>query len=295
MNIPNYENSMAKHSEERKKEYENKGVSITHGMTQHSNKLINPFEEKRRPDSRTELKAPNKANDLNENLQMTSGNMPPKDNLNPFSMQQDALLNQNLNNFPLQNPFGQFPCPPMFWPPKLFPLPAANFQANLSPHLNPLLPPFYPPANNLSMLGNLNNPFNFQHLLPEQHQFLQNDLKLQAQSHFKQLLNQQYASGQFLMNSKYISDLEAKKREIGDTIHITHPHGSISDTNDKQQPVQIHDSDVSSMCSEDTWDSRNGDKKPTSETIDADFKDLIDKMKPMSDSEDDKDEGAKKV
>lgn len=292
VNLPNYENNIAKLNELRKKEYESLGISITHGMTQHSNKLINPFEEKRRPDSKGELTAPNEANELNENLQMTSGNMAPKENLNIFHMQHDSLMNQNVNGFQLPPPFGQIPCPSMFYPGILsfpyLPPPQANFQSNLPPQLNSLLPAFYPPANNLSMMDQLNNPLNLQQF----HEFLQSNLRQQEQTKFKQLLNQQYLNGQFLMmNSKNINDLEAKKREIGETLHITQTVGSASDTNDKQQPIQIHDSDVSSMCSVDTFCSKVEDKNCADN---EEFKELRDKLGKVCGSEDDEKEDAQK-
>lgn len=275
MNMPNNENYLAKLNELRKREYESQGVSITHGMTQHSNKLINPFEEKRRPDSKSELTAPKPANELNENLQMISGNMAPNENPNPFGLQPNGLPNPNMNGFQLPPLFGQVPCPPMFHPGLLqyLPPPPANFQPNLPPQLNPFQPLFFPPAN---LMGLNLNQLNLHH-------------QLMQTLNFKQLLDQQYVNGQILMNSKNINDLEAKKREIGETLHITQTVGSASDTNDRHVPIQIHDSDVSSMCSVDTFCSKTEDRNCVDNEA---FKELRDKLGQVSGSEDE--EGAKK-
>lgn len=254
---------------------------ITHGMSDQNtiNKLINPFEEKRRPDSKLEMNAP--SNQLNDNLTMIASNHlphPSSDNI--------ASMHQNMNlNYQMPIPFNQFHNPQMLNPPNL--IPNLPVPPNLQ-QMNPILPFYlFSPPNNLpndQLLNSFNNQFNrfdyqsFLQFHQQLYHMTQTDMK------YNHLLNQQYANAQISVNSKNIGDVEAKKREIGETVHITQTVDSASDTNDPYLPNQIQDSDISSMCSNDSFNSRNGDLN-CAETIPSDFKQVYDKLKPLNDSD----------
>ena len=261
---PNYENNnnIAKLNELKRKENEFSNVFITHGMSDQnkvSDKLINPFEEKRRPDSKLELNH-TQQNQLNENLKMT--NLASKDDhLNSLSIQNANLiqsnLNNNLNNINYQMPFNQFtPAnhPLMYNSSNLLSnFPQTNFQPPPPQSLNSILP-FYPQATANPLMN---------------HQYANNYL---PQFYHLFLLNQQYTNAQYCTTSKNMNDVEARKREISETVHITQTVNSESEANDSFLPIQISESDASSVNSLDIGDRLHVDK------IKSDFKDVIERM-----------------
>lgn len=234
------------------------GFKITHGMSDQNrmNQLINPFEEIRRPDSRSDMQNNEPVNQLNGNLKMEFANEASK-----------SIQNHQMNNLQTSNPFN-----------------ALNNQQNqMSQQFDPKQSSMQfvlPPNLDANALGQLINQCNIQqNVLRNQSKNLDQQLEMYKMNIFMQLnyLNQ--------ANPKNILDIEARKREIQQTIHITQTVDSASsDTNDCLN-IQIHESDISSIYS---LESGHSFRDRNRETIPTNCKEVYNKLKSINDNDDDK-------
>lgn len=120
----------------------------------------------------------------------------------------------------------------------------------LNPFMPPMFYPFAPPQQRQTFLN-----------------FMQSEYNANGAANFASARN--------------IADVEAKKREISETIHITQTVESASEANESFQP--INESDISSICS---FDQRL-DVRMDTEQIPSDFKEVYDKLKPLNDDSSD--------